>query len=69
MERVCVAELELVRQPGTRKELVNGLAREGFTVLFKASATMDNGRLYQHDRSVFIAPHDASIELPSARGA
>ncbi|MHC4405609.1 MAG: hypothetical protein ACYTG0_38680 [Planctomycetota bacterium] len=57
----------IVRQTGTRNGFVNGVARDGYDVLFKATSTMDNGRVYERHRSVFISPHDASMELRSTR--
>jgi hypothetical protein len=64
---IRAAELEIARQLGTRKGFVSGSARDGYSVLFEATATMDNGRVYKRERSVFISPHDATIERRSAR--
>ncbi len=61
---IHTAKLDIVRQPGTRKGYVN-VERDGYDVLFKVTATMDNGRVYERQRSVFVSPHDASIERRS----
>ena len=67
LANIRAAELDIVRQPGTRKGFVNGRAQDGYCVLFKATATMDDGRVFERETSIFVAPHDGSIEYRSAR--
>ncbi len=66
-DKIRAAELEITRLPGTRKGSDYAQARDGYDVLFKATVTMDNGRAYERQRSVFVSPHNASIEMHSAR--
>jgi hypothetical protein len=66
LETVRAAELELERLPGAATALINGETWEGFKVRFGAKATMDDGRVYERERRVFVAPH-SSRELRSTR--
>jgi hypothetical protein len=67
LKSICTAELEITRLPRTQGGLENGQVRDGYDVLFKAIATMDNDRVYERQKTVFVSPHDASLELRSAR--
>lgn len=48
---------------------VNGVPCAGHEVSFKAEALMEDGRRYEREQLVFIAPHNAEVELRSARAA
>jgi hypothetical protein len=69
LKSIGAAELEITKLSGTQRVLENGQVRDGYGVLFRAVATMDNGRVYERQRTVFVSPHNASIELRSVRGA
>ena len=66
-ERLAAAQLTISRQPERRTGLVNGRACDGHDVLVRVVARMDTGRDYQRERTLFVAAHDQSIELRSAR--
>jgi hypothetical protein len=66
---IRAAELEIVREGSTSGGYVYEQEREGYYVLFRATATMDDGRVYGRERSVFVAPHDASVEHCSILGS
>jgi hypothetical protein len=51
--------------PGMRKGVINWQECDGYDLVFKVSVTMDNDRVYARQRSVFVAPHNASIEVRS----
>src|SRR5262245_41981222 len=40
--------------------------RGGYNLRFLASVTADNGKRFEKERSVFVAPHDPQRELASA---
>jgi hypothetical protein len=43
--------------------------RNGYSVRFHATATADNGRRFECEKTVFVAPHDSSLERRSGNGA
>ncbi len=65
--RVRQAWLRIKRTPIPVDQLVNGYLCKGFNVQFNASVTIDNGKHYETNQVRFVAPHDARIELRSAR--
>ena len=66
---VRVARLELSRSPADVVGFVNGRQSTGHMVLVTASAQTLNGRWFRAYQSVFVAPHDASVEYKRANGA
>jgi hypothetical protein len=62
------AWLTIRRSPGSVWGSINGRPCAGFYFRFVAQAVMDDGKSYERERVVFIAPHNAGIELRSARG-
>lgn len=67
LECIQAAELEITRCPDVQPGMVNGHMGDGYEVLFRARATMDYGRGYECQRSLFVAPHHALCERRSAR--
>lgn len=61
------ARLIITRSTSTRNDVVDGHMRTGYDVSFAATAVSDLGRTYESARSVFVAPHDPSVERRSAR--
>lgn len=57
------ASLDLRRLPDSVEGCVNGHICIGHRLLFRAMAVMDNGRRYERELSVFVAPHDPKFEL------
>lgn len=43
-------------------------SRSGFDVRFRATLVADNGRRFERETVVFVAPHDPRLETRSARG-
>jgi hypothetical protein len=64
--RVRDAWLMIRRLPGLARGSVNGHSCAGFNVSFLAAARMDDGKRYERDRVVFVAPHDPKVELRRA---
>jgi hypothetical protein len=46
---------------------VNGHRRAGYDLSFRVEALMDDGRRYEREQVVFVAPHNAEVELRSVR--
>ncbi len=65
--QVHQASLKIRRLPGVESISVNGHSCAGFKLRFLAEAVMDDGRRYERERVVFVAPHDPRVELRSAR--
>jgi hypothetical protein len=59
--------LQIERLDGQVKGRVNGNECGGFKIRFRASAGTDTGKLFECERVLFVAPHNADIELRSAR--
>jgi hypothetical protein len=57
------AWLTIQRLPGLEWGSVNGHSCAGFNLRFLAAATMDDGKRYERERVVFVAPHDSTVEL------
>lgn len=62
------ARLTVTRAAGSRTGPVNGQRSNGFDLNFAARAIFPDGRMYECEKSVFVAPHDPGVELRSARG-
>jgi hypothetical protein len=61
------AWLTLRRLPSVVCRPINGHhSCAGFHLSVVAAATMDDGKRYERDRVVFVAPHDPKVELRSA---
>jgi hypothetical protein len=63
--QVREAWLTIRKLPGSKQGSVNGHSCSGFNVSFSAEATMDDGKHYEKQRVVFMAPHNAEIESRS----
>lgn len=61
------ASLYVERPPTPEEGLAGNWRRSGFGVRFRAIAVADNGRSYQREEVVFVAPHDPRFESRSAR--
>lgn len=59
IEHIRLARLEIERLPGTATADINGETWEGFAVGFAARATMNDGRVFERERRVFVAPHSS----------
>ncbi|MEX1097118.1 MAG: hypothetical protein WED34_13805 [Planctomycetales bacterium] len=71
LERSPIREawLTIRKLPGPAAGSVNGVRCAGHNVNFSAGAAMEGGRRYERERVVFVAPHNAEVELRSARAA
>lgn len=71
VNRACVrqATVRLERRPGSEVAMVGGHQRTGMRLSVRASVTADNGRVFEEEVVLFVAPHDPSIEFRSAREA
>jgi hypothetical protein len=63
------AWLVLRKLPGSVAGSVNGHPCIGHRLLFSAGAVTDDGRRYGREQDVFVAPHNAEVELRSAWAA
>lgn len=61
------AQLTITKSPDLRIGYVNGHRSAGFDVIFAARAVSPNGKTYERQKSVFVAPHDPEVELRSMR--
>jgi hypothetical protein len=66
-EMIREAAIEILKLPGIQHGFIGHSARDGCGVLFRVTATMDNGKTYERETVVFVAPHDASVEIRSVR--
>ncbi len=57
----------VVERLGAATALVDWHERAGFSVRFRVTATADTGRVFAHEETVFVAPHDARLERRSSR--
>jgi len=62
------ARLHIMKLNDLRRDFVNGRMSDGHTVRFVAGVVSDRGKTYEHEVSMFVAPHDAKVETRSARG-
>jgi hypothetical protein len=67
LAQVREARLRLGKLSGAIQGTVNGRPRAGFGISFSASALLDNGKRYEREKVLWVAPHDPSIESRSAR--
>lgn len=67
--QVREAWLVLRRLPGSVGGSINNHLCEGYKMSFTVGAVMDNGRRYEREQSVFVAPHNAKFEMQSGRVA
>jgi hypothetical protein len=65
--RIREAFLTIRQLPGSVSGSINGHNCPGFNVSFLAEAVMDDGKRYERDRVVFVAPHQPAVELRSGR--
>lgn len=65
----CVREatLELERTSRSRSVNVNGLMATGHELALTARVVTDLGKTYERRQSIFVAPHDPTVESRSAR--
>ena len=63
---VRAASLQMERLHGQVEGHVNGITCGGFKVRFKVMAETDTGKVFERERVLFVAPHDAGVELQSA---
>ena len=59
--------LTIRKLPGPTTGSINGIPCDGHNVSFAVGAVMDGGRRYDREQVVFVAPHNAEVELRSAR--
>jgi hypothetical protein len=65
--QICESWLAISKLPGAVRGPVNGRPSDGYNIKFTAEAVTDLGRRYKKERTVFVAPHNAAIEIRSAR--
>jgi len=63
------AWLTIRKLPGAAVGTVNGVPCAGHNVSFAAGAVMGEDKCYEHTQVVFVAPHDAGVEMRSTRAA
>jgi hypothetical protein len=63
------AHLEIAHSSVLRSSLVNGHLRAGYDLSFRVTAVSDDDKTYHSETSVFVAPHDPTVEFRSARDA
>ena len=51
------------------KVKINKFFADGHAIRFSARSLMDNGRVYQEEHTVFVAPHDPRKEMRSTRSS
>jgi len=68
VSRTREARLDITRPPDSRRGSVNGRVCAGHDVRFVAKVVSDNGKTYESEISVFVAPHDSRVESRSTRG-
>ncbi len=56
-----------IERRSARSGMVNGHPQSGFLVELSVTVTTDLGRTYDRKASLFVAPHDPSIEHRSVR--
>ncbi len=61
------AQLAIRRLAGSSNCCVNGRPRIGHDLKFSVTTTLDNGRVYEHEMTITVAPHDPTIEGRSSR--
>lgn len=61
------ATLRIQRQPGLISGLQGWHRSHGYHVVFEAAATMDTGRRFARQLTIFVAPHDPARETQSCR--
>jgi hypothetical protein len=61
------ATLRIERSDDMQESLAGSWRRSGFTLRFRAEVVADNGRKYQREECVFVAPHDPRFESRSVR--
>ncbi len=69
LSRIREALLTIRRLPGVDSDSVNGHTCWGYNVSFRVVAVMDDGKRYERERVVWIAPHQAVVELRRPGGA
>ena len=61
------AHLEIAKLPQSKSGFVNGRASAGNNFRFAVQASTDYGKTHKTETTIFIAPHNPSIELRSTR--
>lgn len=64
--QVLEAWLKIQRLPDSVGGSVNGHPCDGYNLSFRAGAVMDGGRRYERQQIVFVARHNAEVELQRA---
>jgi len=65
--QITEAWLIIQKLPGVVKGSINGVSCVGDNVNFSVEAVMDGGRKYERKQVVFVASHNATVELRSMR--
>jgi hypothetical protein len=61
------AHLSLTRAPELTRGVVNDRWCDGHTFTFTVRVVSDRGKTFEDNASIFVAPHDATIERRSTR--
>ena len=64
---VCAASVRVSSVGAMREEWTGEHTRRGRDFVFQATATVDTGKEFSAQRTVFVAPHSASLERRSLR--
>ena len=67
----CVREgwLNITKLPDSQRGVVNGRVCNGQNLRFVAKVVSDYGKTYESKLSLFVAPHDSTVESRSTRRA
>src|SRR5262245_26481921 len=63
------ARLSITKLPGHKNGYVNGHLSTGFEASFIVRAMLQQGKTYERQKSVFVAPDDPKFERRSMGGA
>jgi hypothetical protein len=62
VSRAQQAHLDVSKLPDLKNGFVNGQLCPGYNVRFVAKIVLKTGKMYEREKSVFVAPHDSQVE-------
>jgi len=66
VQQACLTMRKLA---GSVRGSVNGHPCDGYNVAFSVAVVTDGGRRYEREQVVFVAPHNAGVEMRNAQAA
>ena len=67
MSCIRTALLTITKSPDTVEDQINGRLCRGYMTRFVVRVVSDHDRAYECEKTVFIAPHDPTVEYRSGR--